>query len=154
MAPIGLPAIEASAVEANAVKPFLPRHRGHGVGQLNLAARARCLRGKPCEDPRLQDVAADERKPRRRARGGSGFSTMPPSARAPPFILACDLSNSVPAGLGLRNLGKRHDDAAAGPAVNLDELGKARWIAEEQLVGQQHRKRLSSPTRSRAQKTA
>src|SRR6202042_787527 len=62
-------AIEASALELQAVERLCLRQLDHGVGQLDFAAGAALLLGEKIEDFWLQDIAPSEDEIRRRAIG-------------------------------------------------------------------------------------
>ena len=121
-----------------------PRHR---IGQLDLAARAFLLIFEHAHHLGLEDVAADHRQVRRRCPlGGLLDQPLDLGQRA---IAHAGGDDAVHVRLVLGDF-LRADQIATDLHIRIDHLLEAAWLAEHEIVGEQHRERLVADDVARA----
>src|SRR5262245_37789849 len=134
-------AIEAPAVELQAVERLRPGELDHGVGELNLAAGAALLGREDVEDLRLQEVAAGDDQVRRRGRARGLLHHLREREQAALALADADYAVHVHA-LGRHLLDR--DDVGVGVelARGVDHLRQAAARMLYQHVGEQQREWL------------
>jgi len=134
-----IPAIVTNALEAHAMERMRANHLGHGIGELDLAARTRIEVGEVAEYFGQQHITADDRKGGRCDFGIWFFDE--PLYSHERTILAGDIENSITVRLLARHFLHGHDIAARFP-VGVQELGEARRTAVNEVIRQDDGERL------------
>src|SRR5579864_9171794 len=134
-------AIMPLAFELDAVKTLRPRQSDHGVGELDLAARAALMPLQDLEDLRLQDVAPGDREVRRRAALRWLLHHAFDLEQAP--LTLADAADAVLMGQMVRHLLYREQVRLVRQHLRRrDHLREAARRVQHQLIRQHHRERL------------